>query len=157
MILADILGISYLATAATCHTVVIVVAVKTAGKDSGIGVAGRGCGDTVGDRGAVEYYRLLYGIVLCGSDIVTLYLCIKYLCGDRQIDLYLLSAVLKAELIFKDAKVGRTVGSLIVTVDIYVTACGTANGLPIGAQLMAAEGNDALLYRMAAAIEEVRA
>ena len=50
-----------------------------------------------------------------------------------------------------------TVPASLAGIPALSLPCGTANGLPIGAQLMAAEGNDALLYRMAAAIEEVRA
>lgn len=50
-----------------------------------------------------------------------------------------------------------TVPASLAGIPALSLPCGTAGGLPVGAQLMAAEGRDGLLYRLAAAIEEVRA
>ena len=49
-----------------------------------------------------------------------------------------------------------TVPASLAGIPALSLPCGTADGVPVGAQLMAAEGSDGLLYRLAAAIEEVR-
>jgi len=50
-----------------------------------------------------------------------------------------------------------TVPASLAGIPAISLPCGTSDGLPIGAQIMAAAGNDGLLYRLAAVIEEVHA